>query len=85
MSYHGDTLREIQRDILSLLPDDIAQNSSQSSGYQGSQNSRYGHEEQTSRLADQVCYVGRIDNYSVVFYGHSADPLTVKWYFQIIL
>ncbi|VDI70536.1 Hypothetical predicted protein [Mytilus galloprovincialis] len=54
MSYHGDTLREIQRDILSLLPDDIAQNSSQSSGYQGSQNSRYGHEEQTSRLADQT-------------------------------
>ncbi|CAC5390262.1 unnamed protein product [Mytilus coruscus] len=53
MSYHGDTLREIQRDILSLLPDDIAQNSSQSSGYHGSQNSRYGHEEQTSRLTDQ--------------------------------
>ncbi|XP_063401061.1 uncharacterized protein LOC134685324 [Mytilus trossulus] len=54
VSYHGYTLREIQRDILSLLPDDIAQNSSQSSGYQGSQNSRYGHEEQTSRIADQT-------------------------------
>ncbi|CAC5399751.1 unnamed protein product [Mytilus coruscus] len=66
MSYHGDTLREIQRDILSLLPDDIAQNSSQSSGYHGSQNSRYGHEEQTSRLTDQVC-IDRMDNYSVFF------------------